>query len=246
MAFARIAEGRRSRPCLSAYGSVRAVSRVFVPRLGEEWFAERLTARLALTASLNDPATPYRHVAKVAHRADPAAVIHQGNHAVSGLPRPGACGWSPLELLHFPLRSREQVAAKHEKTWSAWRENLRGDLARARDASVRGAPGSFYDRVALDDATVERGLAEGFLVEDLRLRDALRGLRDSSGAFTRSAPVRTAVSAAGPDRAETAGRTLDGVLLRGSRPRSAPAPGRRTRRPCGPALGRCGVALRGS
>jgi hypothetical protein len=197
----------------SRYGSVRAVSRVFVPRIGEGWFAERMTARLALAAALNDPATPYRHVAKVAHRGHPDAVVHQGNHTVSGLPWPELRGWSPIELLHFPLRSREQATGKHEKTWTAWRENLRGDLARAKDAFVQGGPGSFYDGIALDDATVERGLAQGVLVEDLRMRDALRRLRDGSGAFGRAATARTGLPARSSSASEDASRILDAVLL---------------------------------
>ena len=102
------------------YGVVRAVSRVFIPRPGDGWFAERMTARLALTAPINDPATPFRHVAKAAHRAHPDAVVLQGNHDVTGLPYGELPTWSPIELLHFPLRSAEQAARKHETTWTAW------------------------------------------------------------------------------------------------------------------------------
>jgi hypothetical protein len=165
------------------YGIVYGVSRVFVPRPGDEWFAERMTTRLALPAPINDTATPYRHVAKVVHRADARAIVRQGNHRVTGLGYADLRSWSPLEALHFPLRSPQQSSGKHEKTWTAWQVNLRGDLMRARRTFEEGRPAAFYDRVVVDDATVQRGLAEGTLVEDTRLRDALRLLRDSSGAF---------------------------------------------------------------
>ena len=195
------------------YGIVRAVSRVFIPRTGDGWFADRMTARLALPAPINDPATPYRHVAKAAHRAHPGAVVLQGNHDVTGLPYGELSAWSPIELLHFPLRSAEQVARKHQMTWTAWSGNLRGDLARAKSAYEAGRPNAFWDRVAVDDATVRRGLMEGSLVEDLRLRDALRELRSGEEGFrgpgSGSSPVRF-----GPRSfADDASRAVDRVLL---------------------------------
>jgi hypothetical protein len=163
------------------HGVVYAVSRVFVPRPGTEWFPERMTVRLGLSAPINDPATPYRHVAKVAHRADARAVVLQGNHRVRGVPFPAVRGWSPLELLHFPLRSAEQAAAKHLNTWTAWELNLRGDIARARRTHDEGAPLRFYDRLVVDDPAVARGLRDGSLAEDIRLRDVLRRLRGEGG-----------------------------------------------------------------
>jgi len=195
------------------YGVVRAVSRVFIPRAGDGWFAERMTARLALAAPINDPATPFRHVAKVAHRAHPNAVVRQGNHRVTGLPHAELADWSPIELLHFPLRSREQSALKHAKTWTAWRQNLRGDLARARTAFEEGRPETFYDRIAADDATLERGLAEGALVEDVRLRDVLRALRDGSGGFVRPGTGGDRLRFGLGSFAEDASRAVDLVVL---------------------------------
>jgi glycosyl transferase family 2 len=178
------------------HGVVYAVSRVFVPRPGSGWFAERMTVRLELPAAINDPATPYRHVAKVAHRAHAGAVVMQGNHRVSGVPFRDIRGWSPLELLHFPLRSPEQAAAKHENTWTAWDLNLRGDIAIARSTS------RYYDRLVLDDDAVARGLAAGSLAEDTRLRDALRALRDEGSLWL------------GPQQfAQRASHALDDVLL---------------------------------
>jgi hypothetical protein len=194
------------------YGIVYGVSRVFVPRPGDDWFAERMTTRLALPAPINDTATPYRHVAKVAHRADARATVRQGNHRVSGLAYADLRSWSPLEVLHFPLRSPQQSSGKHEKTWTAWRVNLRGDLMRARRGFEAGRPAAFYDRAVVDDTMVRRGLADGSLVEDTRLRDALRALRDDSGAFVEPAVGEERLrftSSFGDD----ASRALDAAVL---------------------------------
>jgi hypothetical protein len=183
------------------FGIVRAVSRVFIPRPGDGDFEDRMTVRLSLSAPLNDPATPFRHVAKAAHRAGPDVVVLQGNHDVAGLAGK-ELPWSPIELLHFPLRSAEQAARKHETTWTAWLLNLRGDIARARSSLEEGRPGSFFARVAVDDATVARGIASGALVEDVRLRDALRELRTDGTMWF------------GPSSyAEEASRAVDRVLL---------------------------------
>jgi len=153
-------------------GAVRAVVRPFVPRPGEGWFAERMTARLTLSAPLNDPATAFRHVAKVAHRADPEVVVQQGNHEVAGTRLHRLATWFPLELFHFPLRSGRQLARRQRSSWPG---HSRGDIDRARAAFEGGRLAELYDAVALGDDAVARGGAEGWLVEDTRLRDALRG-----------------------------------------------------------------------
>lgn len=195
------------------YGVVYAVSRVFVPRPGPEWFAERMTARLALTAPINDPATPFRHVAKVAHRADPHAVVLQGNHRVSGVPHAELRGWSPLEVLHFPFRSLRQLERKYETTSRAWELNLRGDIARATRALGQGRAEAVYEAVVVDDATLRRGMADGSLVEDLRLRDALRALRDPAGGFVDPETGRGLLRFGPSSFSEDASRALDAVVL---------------------------------
>lgn len=161
----------------SRYGIVRAIGRYFVPRPDDgRSFAERMTVRLAPKAPINDPATPFRPVAKLALRAHPNVIVGSGNHTVEGIPFRTLGGWSPIELLHFPLRTPAQCARKYEKTWLAWERNLRGDLARARAVAEEGRAKTYYDRVVADDAALERGLADGTLAVDTRLRDALRTL----------------------------------------------------------------------
>jgi Glycosyl transferase family 2 len=163
-------------------GLVRPVQRPFVPRPDDGGgFEERMTVRLAVDAPINDPSTPYRPVVKAIHRGHPRVVVGQGNHSVAGVPGARLDWWPQIELFHLPLRSRAQVARKHENTWRAWHPNLRGDLARARLAAEDGRPWGFYDRVVVDDEALRRGLAEGILVEDTRLCDALRALKAAAG-----------------------------------------------------------------
>lgn len=170
-------------------GAVRAVVRPFAPRAGEGWFAERLTARLALTAAINDPGSAFRHVAKVAHRAHPGVVVEQGNHVVSGVDLPLLPNWFPIELFHFPLRSAAQLERRQRSRWPG---SLRGDLARAQRAFARGAGASVLSRTALDDDAVRRGLAQGSLVEDTRLREALLALRAGDTRLRLPAPSAAA------------------------------------------------------
>jgi hypothetical protein len=160
----------------ASQGAVRALQRPFVPRPDDgTFFAERMTYRLAVAAPINDPATAYRPVVKTAHRAEASVEVGQGNHVVSGLTSPALEGWSPLELFHLPLRSRAQLARRHRKGVDAWRSR-RGDVTLGRSVAGRETPEALYDRAVVDDEALQRGLAEGTLVEDTRLRDALRAL----------------------------------------------------------------------
>ena len=166
-----------------SYGIVRGLVRNFAPRRADaESFSERMTVRLANPAPINDPATPFRPVVKVAHRGHQDVVVRDGSHRVFGLTGQRLDSWFPLEVLHFPLRSEEQCARKYRKTWTGWAENVRGDLARARQASDKGRENPIWDRVALDYSDVESGLADGSLVSDVRIRDVLRSLHSKSDA----------------------------------------------------------------
>ena len=174
-AFARVPE---------RFGSVLALQRNFVPvQVDGSSFAERMVVSLALSAPINDPATPFRPVAKVAVRGSADVVVGRGGghqvFAVSGEP---LAAWHPVELLHFPLRSREQLARKYEKTWTGWQANLRGDLARAHQTADANRADAMWEWLALNEDDVRRGMAERSLVVDTRLRDALRAFaRGESG-----------------------------------------------------------------
>ena len=172
------------------YGVVHALQRNFVPVRDEgSSFSERMVVRLSMSAPINDPATPFRPVAKVAVRPGPKVVVGKGGgHQVFGFRGEPLHAWHPLEILHFPLRSREQSARKYEKTWTGWRANLRGDLARARQAADTNRSDAMWERLALDDTAVRDGVEDGSLVIDTRLRDVLRAIQSGGSrvAFDRS------------------------------------------------------------
>lgn len=166
----------------SRYGIVRGLWRHFVPRLdGETFFAERMIARLSPHAPINDPNGPYRPDVKSAHRADPHVVVVRGNHDLAGSSFVPLRGWYPIEVLHFRLRSLEQCARKFSAAWEAWSRSASGHPTRfaavGHEADQGGTLSEFYAAFGVDDDQLARGLEDGSLVIDTRLRDALRTLR---------------------------------------------------------------------
>jgi hypothetical protein len=180
------------------YGSLHAVIRPFVPVPADgRLFAERMTLRLAPSAPVDGTAAPFRPAAKPALRASPHVVVGPGDRELSGLAGPHF-GWSPIELLHFPLRSPEQCAREHP-----------GEQA-----------SSLWDRAVVDEVARGRGLADGSLVSDTRLRDALRMLVGETEA--REGELRRLVTPrAGsrlvfprPSLADDAGYAVEAAVLR--------------------------------
>ena len=168
------------------YGTVGAFLRVFCPRPGEEHFADRMTVRFSALAPINDPASLYKPIRKVVHRGHPEIEVTRGNHALVDSPFAPLRGWFPIECFHFPLRSEAQTAHKAELQGDGIREAHRETPDRVPRGHVRGAPdgriGEYYEALVVSDEEVERGVAEGRFVVDLRLRDALRddrGRRDA-------------------------------------------------------------------
>src|SRR5438067_1862971 len=95
-------------------GIVWALTCHFVPRPEDgEPFVDRMTARYAALAALNDPTSPYRPHAKAAHRADPEVVVWFGSHRVDSMRLAPLVGWHPADVFHFPFRSREQYERKN-------------------------------------------------------------------------------------------------------------------------------------
>jgi hypothetical protein len=170
----------------SRYGVVEAFWRTFVPRPDDDRsFAERMTARLTQQAPINDPSSFYRPVTKVAHRADANVTVGRGNHALVDSPLLPLRTWHPLEVLHFPLRSYRQWRRKVELQGVAFTEHIEragtGYHLKGYDALQGGRIGEQHAALVVDDAALERGLADGTLAIDTRLRDALRTLRADSG-----------------------------------------------------------------
>jgi glycosyl transferase family 2 len=151
-----------------AYGVVRALMRHFVPRpAGPEPFFERMVARHRCEA---DGASTYNAQVKVAHRGVPEVEVARGNHDAYG-PRLGLLReWIPLEVLHFPIRSKDQMLQKHR----------RRPVFRARhvDAVVKAFAAEGVENVwagfLVDDERLQRDLESKTLAIDLRVRDALR------------------------------------------------------------------------
>jgi hypothetical protein len=153
------------------YGIVHGVWRPFVARPDDgSHFAERMTVRLSMQAAINDPTNPFRPARKAMHRAHPNVRVRDGNHDVEGTPLVKLQGWYPLEVFHLPLRSRAQVETKYA---GGARRGLRfvPDEERLEAAA---------DPLVVDEVELQRGLAENLLVEDTRLRDALRTLAGAS------------------------------------------------------------------
>jgi hypothetical protein len=149
------------------YGIVHGVWRPFVPRPDDgSFFAERMTVRLSMQAAINDPTNPFRPARKATHRAHTGVRVRDGNHDVEGVPLVTLHGWYPLEVFHVPLRTREQVERKYS---GGARRGLRFVPDEDRLDAAAGP-------LVVDDGDLESGLAAGVLVEDTRLRDALRTL----------------------------------------------------------------------
>jgi hypothetical protein len=157
------------------YGIVQTFVRAFLPRHGEGDFAERMTVRFAPAAPINSPFSPFRVNVRLLHRASPDIVVGRGNATVDTsfavLP-----GWSPVEVLHVPVRSFAQFEHKFLTHYKASGARRRGEHVRAYEAAQAGRLDALYDEICIDDERLRRGLDEGSLALDTRLRDAFRVL----------------------------------------------------------------------
>jgi Glycosyl transferase family 2 len=166
------------------YGVVRGCWRHFLPRLDGSFFAERMTVRLAVPAHPGDKETIFHAHQKVAHRAHAQAEVEAGNHNVEGPGLVPLRAWHPLEVLHFSFRSAAQL---ERKARGGWLRNRRYEPTLHQillDEAYRdGRIATFYDEHAVDDDALARGLADGTLAVDTRLRDALRVIRREDGRF---------------------------------------------------------------
>ena len=161
------------------FGVVWALSRHFPPRPDDgDFFAERMTARVSAAAAINDPLSPYRPHLKTAHRADPRIAVGFGSHTVRTTAWQPLYHWHPFDVLHFPFRSLEQWERKGVRR--ARGDKPLGQYVTALQASESGRALDRYRTLLVDDETLERGLAQGSLVVDTRLRNAFRA-RDSNG-----------------------------------------------------------------
>jgi hypothetical protein len=190
-----------------SYGAIIGARAEFVarPPAPGQW-SERLTVRER--RALLRP--------KIAHRADPHAVLlHRGGHDVafveagetvrSALRPPGRAvlrgvrdeagsgGGEPVpaasfevRILHFPVRSLEQFRQRVDA--ALLHDPGRGPRARLKERyESKGVEGLYAD-LYLDDDAIARGVEEGRLVEDTRLRDFLAVCPDPLADATGAAP----------------------------------------------------------
>ncbi|HTK23966.1 MAG TPA: glycosyltransferase family 2 protein [Gaiella sp.] len=176
------------------YGLISAFWRAFVPRPGDGLFAERMTVRFSALAPINDPASLYRPIRKVIHRAHPEIRLTRGNHGVTDSPFAPLRGWFPVELFHFPVRSEKQLAHKADLFGKGFARYVdrppTGYHRNMFKALHEGGIGDYYESLVVDEAELERGVADGRLVVDTRLRDALR---DVAAGHAPAFPVPTLV-----------------------------------------------------
>ena len=174
------------------YGTVGAFLRMFVPRPGSEEPFERMTVRFSALAPIHDPASLYKPIRKVVHRAHPEIRLTRGNHAVIDSPFAPLRGWFPIEVFHFPFRSLAQATHKTALQGTAFEKIERSPTAYHANmfsALREGRFEEYYASLVVDDEEVERGVEEGRLVVDTRLRDALRQLRERRAPLTFPLPT---------------------------------------------------------
>jgi hypothetical protein len=197
------------------YGVIRGFWRHFLPRHdGDPFFAERMTIRLCAPSPPGAKWTIYHAHQKAIHRADPEVVVQPGNHDAIGARLEPFRTWYPIEILHFSFRSVEQLARKALGGWVRNRDvgfteyQARLHAAAFDDDEIAG----FFRRSAVSDDDLRRGLEQGDLAVDTRLRDALRTLRADDGSFR--LPSRgSALAFERPVLADTAAHAAEVAVL---------------------------------
>jgi hypothetical protein len=160
------------------YGIVRALLRHFVPRPDDgATFDERMIVRMSTSAPINDPRSLFRPNLKIVHRADPNVNVSIGAQRLIDSPLVPLRGWYPIEFFHFPIRSLEQCERKYAHQQTGPGQTPSPYYDRVRALIDGGRLDDVFGSLVVDDAALERGLEEGSLVIDTRLRDALRTLR---------------------------------------------------------------------
>jgi Glycosyl transferase family 2 len=160
------------------FGAVKGMWRNFVARPdGKGSFAERMTIRSQKPCR---ELHPFNTHFKTMHRASTDVEIGGGNHDAHGRGLRPLPAWYPVDVLHFPIRSLEQFERKfmrHYHVTLVDGEPTNPFYKLVRDAQREGRMEELYRSYLVDDRHLERGLADGTVVEDTRLRDSLRRLR---------------------------------------------------------------------
>lgn len=168
----------------SRFGAIRGLWRHFVLRPdGDVPFFERMVVRRFPETGFT---SPYHAQVKLLHRADPHVEVKQGNHDVVGRGLVLIRDWCPVEVLHFPIRSREQMERKYLNAWHVERQGsdvrIPRHIAAIATALDATSADDVYRALLVDDHALATGLATGHLAIDTRLRDVLRLARGASEA----------------------------------------------------------------
>ena len=119
----------------------------------QPFFADRMIVRHCRPTYLDDPMAT---VFKAVHRATPHVRVGRGNHEAFADGLVPLRGWYPIEILHFPVRSREQCRRKYVTQYLALARNpdkgTPGQIVEAYDAAMAGRFDAFYDPLVVDDA----------------------------------------------------------------------------------------------
>jgi len=117
---------------------------------------------------------------KVCHHAFADIEVEQGNHAVGRgghrlVAEPGR-----ITILHCPMRSYRQFANKIINGGRAYERNVNpvgGTWRHLYEIWKKGELESFYQASVVDDAAIQRGLRDGSLVREERLKQFFSGSR---------------------------------------------------------------------
>lgn len=119
---------------------------------------------------------------KVAHIAGDGIAVTQGNHDVAGL-EPRRVKEDVIEILHYPVRRREQLINKISKGGAAYERNTELDknVGKAwrqlyQNYQDKGHLEEYFADINFDRQRIKRGLEDGSLVKDTRLSEYLQGL----------------------------------------------------------------------
>jgi hypothetical protein len=173
------------------FGAIRGAWRNYVPRPEDDrFFAERMTARLCAPRFHPHPLSTHF---KTAHRGVADVRVGRGNHEAFGSGLVPLRGWYPIEIHHFPVRSREHCLRKYVTQFVALERNaekgIPGHMAEAYAAYRAGRLEEFYAPLVVDDAELARALAGSTLALDTRVRDRLRELGFGEAPGTNGMPV---------------------------------------------------------
>ena len=199
------------------YGVVRGCWRHFLPRPDDGgFFAERMTVRLATPAHPGEKSTIFHAHQKVAHRARRDAEVERGNHNADGSGLVPLRAWHPIEVLHFSFRSVAQLERKG--LGGGWIRNPDVEptvhQSLLAEAAREGRMTAFYDEFVVDGDSLARGLADGSMATDTRVRDALRSLARDDGTFAVPGE-RPALEFPRPDALEDARYAAEASVLVG-------------------------------